>query len=250
MTFSIKSGALICALLLFVSTIGVEMANGQENSQSNEKTRTVSVSGEGKVAAEPDQATVQFSVVTRHEDPEAARAANAEASALALRQIRDAGVDEEDIEMQHLSLNPAREWDPEKRKHIDVGFEVNRSVSVEVDDLSLVPTLVARIVQSGANRIGGVQYGLSNDGEIRSEALSRAVANARAKARVMVAELGESLGRVISIHEQSVQVPMPVMRSLAMSPSAEKAADPNPEAYAPGSIEVTAQVSATFAIED
>jgi hypothetical protein len=35
-----------------------------------------------------------------------------------------------------------------------------------------------------------------------------------------------------------------------MSPSAEKAADPNPEAYAPGSIEVTAQVSATFAIED
>ncbi len=140
-----------------------------------------------------------------------------------------------------------REWDPDQRRNIEAGFEINRGVSVELDDLDLVPTVVARVVQSGANRIRSVGYGLSNDQEARANALSKAVENARFKATTMLSALNESIGKVLEIREESVRIPGPVMRGYAVA-AMEKTADPNPEAYAPGLIEITAQVVVTFEI--
>jgi uncharacterized protein YggE len=210
--------------------------------------RSISVTGIGEVATQPDLAKIRFSVVTRNIDPETARALNADASQEALDAIRSLEVSDDQIKLDHLSLSPVREWDPEQRKQIDIGFEVNRGVTVTLHDLDLVPTVVAEIVQSGANRIGGVQYEISNDQEARSEALSKAVMNARDKATVMVSTLDARLGKALEIREQSGNSPMPMTRSYAVS-ALEKASDSTPEAYSPGLIEIRAEVVVTFEIQ-
>ena len=64
----------------------------------------------------------------------------------------------------------------------------------------------------------------------------------------MLSALEESIGEVLEVREQSVHIPGPVMRGYAVA-AMEKAADPNPEAYAPGLIEITAQVVVTFEIQ-
>ena len=51
--------------------------------------RTISVSGEGIVRAEPDQATVRFGIVSRAEDPEEARRLNAAAAREAMNAVRE-----------------------------------------------------------------------------------------------------------------------------------------------------------------
>jgi uncharacterized protein YggE len=219
--------------------------------QSNEvmpKMRTVTATGSGRLLLPPDMATLTFSVVTRDESPEVARSANAEASRLALDSIRELGVEETDIRLEHLSLNPVREWDPETRKHIDRGFEVSRSVVVTLKDLDLVPTVVANVVQKGANRIGNIRYGLSTRQEHEREALSLAVADARARAATMVEGLDESVGRPVQVSEEIADRPVPVYRAEAML-AYDKGAEPTPEAYAPGEIEVRARVVVVFEIE-
>lgn len=236
------------AIAILSVTLLVATAADLSGQETTKHRRTVTVNGEGKVMAQPDLATVRFSVVTRDPDPEAARSRNAEASKKALETVRDVGIDDDDIKLEQLSLSPIREWDKDQRRHIEVGFEVNRSATVDIEKLDLVPTVVARVIQSGANRLNSVQYRLSNDAEMRSEALSKAVDNAREKATVMLSGLDERLGRVLELREQSVHIPTPMVRSFAMA-SAEKAADPTPEAYAPGQVEITAQVIAMFEIE-
>ncbi len=232
----------ITAQLVILSTLKVIAQD------TTDRSRVVSVTGEGKVTAPPDVATIHFNIVTRDADPENARSANAEASRKAINTIRDLGVQEDKIRLDQLSLNPVREWDPEQRRNIEAGFEINRGLSVELDDLDLVPTVVARVIQSGANRIRSVGYGLSNDQEARAHALSKAVENARFKATTMLGALNESIGKVLEIREESVRIPGPVMRGYAVA-AMEKTADPNPEAYAPGLIEITAQVVVTFEIQ-
>ena len=234
--------AILAAVLLFADASNL---SGQD---TRDQPRVISVTGKGKVTSPPDVATIRFNVVTRDADPETARAANAEASKQALNTIRNLGVDEDKIQLDHLSLAPLREWDQEKRRHIDIGFEVNRGVLVELDDLDLVPTVVAQIVQSGANRISRVGYSLSNDDEAQVNALARAVENARDKATVMLSALNESLGKVVEVREQSVHPPTPIVRAYAAT-AVEKSSDSSPEAYAPGLIEVTAQAVVTFEIQ-
>ncbi len=208
--------------------------------------RSVTVSGEGAAEAMPDQATVRFGVVTLADDPEVAREQNAEASAGAMNAVRELGIPEEDLQLETLRLQPRYDYDDGERELL--GYEAERRVRVEVDDLELVPTLVAEVVQQGANRLQGISYGLEDRAQTRNEALREAAQEARAKAEVLAQALDAEVSQVLQINEQGYEPPRPVMyQAMARAESADAA--PEPDAFAPGRIEVEARVQVTFALE-
>lgn len=209
--------------------------------------RTVTVRGEASRQVSPDQATVNFSIVTRSKDPNLARSLNAEAGARAIKSIKDAGVPEKSIRLENLMLTPAREWDPDTRKYVELGYDVTRSVHVVIDSLDLVPGVVVRVVESGANRLEGVRYGLKSDTEIRTSVLAEAVASAKRRAEAMVASLGGELGEVLTINEEGISVPVPYVGPERMM--VQKASADESEALPAGEIEVSANVSVTFSIK-
>jgi uncharacterized protein YggE len=223
-------------LLLSALTL-VSMAHAQDTADTP---RTISVSGEGTVSVEPDQATVRFGVVTQDDDAEVAREENAEVASRAMNTIRDLGIAERKIRMETLRLQPRREYNRETR-----GYEAVRQVVVEVDDLELLPTLVARIVQQGANRLDGISYGVADREAVRSEALAEAAQQAQAKAQLLAQTLGAQVGPPRQISEQSFDFPRPSFRVEAAAMAKSDAA-PEPDAYAAGEIEVTASVQVTF----
>lgn len=213
-------------------------------------TRRVTVQGEGIVRAEPDMATVHFGVVTRAQDPEAARQENAQAAKRALNAVRDLGVPERKIRMQQLRLQPAREYNPDTERWEEVGFEVTRELVVELDSLGRLPELVTRIVQQGANRLNRVDYDLQDRSALRNEALQEAIEDAEAKARLMAQTAGADVGNVLRIDEQSVDFPRPTIQLEEMARAASKdQAAPEPEAYAAGEIEVRAVVRVVYRLQ-
>src|SRR5690606_4407871 len=110
-------------------------------------------------------------------------------------------------------------------------------------------TIVARVVQEGANRLNNVSYELENRDVVRNLAMERALQNAQEKARLMASTLGHSAGRVLRISEQGMSMPFPILRDAAAAEGFAMAkAEPEPEAYAPGEIEVRATVEVTFAL--
>lgn len=205
--------------------------------------RSVSVTGEATVSVEPDRAELAFSVVTRHpDDPDEARRTNERGSAGALNALRALGIPEQSIQQRSLRLQPTREYDSERRVWRETGFEASRQLTVRFDSLELVPRAVAEVVSRGANRIDSLHYDVGDRSAARNEALAAAVAQAREKAGVMAEAAGAELGRVHSIAEDSFQFPRAMMRTEEVS----MAADSEPDAYAPGQIEVVARISAVF----
>ena len=211
--------------------------------------RTITVSGEGTARATPDEATVRFGIVTQAQTAEAAREQNAEASSSALNAAREL-VDEENIRLETLRLMPRYEYDRDDGERRLVGYVAERTAVVEVDDLEVLPRLVALVVERGANRLEGIQYDLADRAPVRREALREAAQDARDKAQVLAQSLGVGTGPVVQISEQSYDFPRPRF-DVAMAARAESAqqAAPEPDAYAPGEIEVTARVQVTFALE-
>lgn len=215
---------------------------------SGRPSRTVRVSGEGTVRVEPDQATIRFGVVTQAQDPEEAREQNAEAAKSALNAVRELGVPERKIRMETLRLEPVYEYDEQRRTREIVAYEAVRTMVVDLDDLEMLPTLVARVVQQGANRLLGVEYGLENRTQARNQALQEAVQDAQAKAELLANTLDEEIGQVVQIEEQNVDFPRPFIEMSARAVEQTQDAAPEPEAYAAGEIEVRALVQVVFAL--
>jgi uncharacterized protein YggE len=161
--------------------------------------------------------------------------------------VRALDIPEEKIKMEGLQLQPWREYNPKTRQYDEKGFEATRRVSVVLDDLEQLPTLVARVVQQGANRLQGINYELQDRESVRNDALREAAENARDKARLLAETLGARLGPVRMINEQSFSMPPMRVRSAEMTAMAAKAdAQPEPDAYAAGEMEVTASVQVSF----
>ena len=238
-----------CLLVLLL--LGFAFAPARVAAQPTpEMRRTVSVSGEGLIKVVPDMATIRFGVVTVDPNPETARRLNAEASADAMNVVRSLGVPERKIRLETLMLQPEREYNPETRQWIDRGYQATREVVVELEDLDRLPSLIAGVVQKGANRLNGIEYQLKNRSVARNDALREAVTSAREKAQLLTSALGAGLGRVMQIQEQSFDFPRPVFRAMMDSAMMSKAeAAPEPEAYAAGEMEVRANVMVVFELE-
>lgn len=220
-------------------------SHAQQNSSPTE--RTVRVTGEATVKAAPDHATVRFGIVSKAKTAEAARKQNAEAAKNAMNAVRDLGVAEEKMRMESLRLQPQREYNPQTKRHEEKGYEATRQVVVELNDLEQLPTLVTRVVQQGANRMEGVDYGLTDQSSVRDEALSKAAVTARDKAQLLATSLDGSLGSVQQITEEQFRFnePRPSFQ-MRSAKAADVEAAPEPDAFAAGEVEVTARVQVVF----
>lgn len=208
--------------------------------------RTITVSGEGKLDVEPDMAVVRFGIVTVAPDAETACRDNALAAGKAMEAARALIEDERKIKLESLRLAPARRYNPETRRHEEIGYEASREVSVRVLDLDRLPELIERVVADGANRLNGIQYDLQDRDSVRDSVLVRAMTQARHKAALMAKTLGVSVGAVVQIQEEGLQVPRPIL--MTREAGVAKADAAVPEAYAAGEMEVQASVRVVFEI--
>ena len=238
----------IPVLVLFAVLLTSGRAYAQEHDHPQEQIRRISVSGEGLVRVQPDMATVRFGVVTLADHPQEAQRLNTEAAARAMNAVRALGLEEKNIRLETLRLQPHREWSDEKRRYEEKGFEAVRQVVVQIDDLDKLPELISRVVQEGANRLNEIAYDVKDREVARNEALTEAVNNARDKARLIARTLGEEIGPVEQVNEQSFDYPRPIFRA-ELQDAAAKESLSDADAYAAGEIEVRVGVHTVFTIK-
>jgi uncharacterized protein YggE len=233
---------------ILVAIVTCVTFTGEVSAQT--EVRSVTVSGTGILRVLPDMATVRFGVVTVDDNPENARAMNAQAAGESMNAIRSLGVEDRKMRLDVLRLEPNQVYDENLRRYVEKGFKAVREVSVILEDMDLLPALIASVVEKGANRIQGISYGLTSKRDEENKALKLAVEDARQRAYVMVKTLGSELGQVLRITEQGVDVPQPVLQfERANMAQKTMASDATPEAYSSGEIEIRASVILVFAIE-
>jgi len=214
------------------------------SAQVVEAPRTISVTGEGRVAAPPDMATLQLGVNQTAETAGAALDATSQATAAVLARIEAAGIAPRDVQTSGLTLNPR--WDRrggDNGKMEVVGYDAANMLSVRVRDLSLLGGLLDAVVRDGANTFHGLTFGLANPEPLLDEAREKAVAEALRKARLLATAAGVELGPLQSLSEQGASGPRPPSMRMDM---AMEAAVP----VAEGEVELAVSVYLVFAIAD
>ena len=167
----------------------------------------ITVSGTGEVQAAPDIARVSLGVVTQNADAARASAENATKSAALVAAMKTLGVAEKDIQTTGYNINP--QYDYSTRKPGDnrppqiVGYQVSNTVRVTVRKIADVGRVVDAGVKAGANNADGIVFDLNDDTRARAQtdALKRAVANARSKADALAQAVNVAAFSLFSISE-------------------------------------------------
>jgi uncharacterized protein len=199
----------------------------------------ITVTGEGRVDAAPDMATVSLGVVTEGTTAAEAMAANTIQLAAVLEQLKMGGIEDRDIQTSGLSLNPnwqQTEADPTPRI---MGYQASNMLTVRVRKLDQLGAVLDKTISDGANSFNGLSFGLSDPEPAMNEARKRAVADAQGRARLLTQAAGLTLGPVVSISEGGgFGGPQPMYRMDAAAAS--------PVPVAAGEVSTVASVTMVF----
>jgi hypothetical protein len=196
------------------------------------------------VAAAPDAAEIVAGVVSEAPTAAAAVGANGAAMRQVLAALEELGVASKDVQTAQLELAPVHEpYDERTRRapHI-VGYRVSNRARVVVRDVEKLGAVLDRVVEAGANDLGGIAFTVAEPEPLLDQARQRAVADARRKAELYAEAAGVRLGRLLRVEESGQVIPLPMPRYGRM----EAAAD---VPVSPGEVEWTASVGLVYALE-
>ena len=222
------AGPLVLALVLAAATLP-----GSASSAAAEP-GGLTVVGTASVSSPPDQAELSFGVESQGQTARAALAANAAELRKVIAALRAAGAT--GLRTQSVSVSPRHNERSEPS-----GFVALNSVSATIEQLSKVGAVIDAAVEAGANQIYGPSLSAGDRAERYRQALTLAVAEARANAQVLAAAANVSLGRVTAIVE-GAGGPQPLPYA------ADKAAALESTPIEPGTQQTSASVTVTFSV--
>lgn len=207
------AGALLIAVLALGALAGAGLfrpaaASAQGTGVPGMRQVTVVGSGESRVA--PDMATVQIGVETVAPTTQEALAQNTAQAQAIIDQVKQLGVADKDIQTSGFNIYATYADDG----RTVTGYNVSNMVSVIIRDLAATGDLLDKVVQSGANRVYGVSFGVSDPKAAQAQARDAALADARARAEQLAKGSGAQIGVVLVITENigsGPVVPMPAM---------------------------------------
>lgn len=214
-------------------------------SADDEPPPQVNVTGSASLTAAPDRAVITLGIQARNPSLAAARDKVAKVAGEFLELCRKLGIPKKDVQTTGLTMRPEYRWNRDGQKQEFTGYFVQRSLTVELEDLELLGTLIEGAVDAGVNEVSPPRLDSSRRRELHREALAKAAEDARANAEVLATTLGATLGPVRSISAADMGVPpRPMQARVMMAESADAAAT-----YQAGDIRFAARVNVSFDLE-
>ena len=194
----------------------------------------ITVQGTASVASIPDRAELSFGVESQAQTAKSALAANAAEMRRVIAAVKAAGG--ADVKTQYVSLSPRLNSQNEVQ-----GYVATNAVSTTIKELAKAGAVIDAAVDAGANQVYGPSLSRGDQSGLYRQALKAAVANARASAQALAEASNLSLGRITAIVEGG-GAPQP------LAVAADKAMEAGSTPIEPGTQQVAAVVSVTFAV--
>ncbi|MCP3029416.1 SIMPL domain-containing protein [Halobacillus sp. A5] len=200
------------------------------------RNRVMTVSGTGKVKAQPDMVTIELGVMTEGRELREVQEDNARVMQQVIESIVKMGVPEESIQTVEYSVVPRYDYD--NGQQVFRGYQVTNRVSITIEDIPLTGAIVDSAVQSGANQVSGITFSVKNPDMLYQQALSEALRDAYGKAvtmaQAMRLQLDPSPIKVIERGEENA-VPLAKAGTFASATPIE-----------PGELQIEAAVEVQF----
>jgi len=158
---------------------------------------TMDVSGTGTVMVEADIVKISLGVSLIGRDLAETQQQMNQTVENVCNALMAQGVAEKDISTNYFYISPQYDYSGEVSQI--TGYSVNNSLSVVMESIDAVGTLIDAAFAAGANSFDSIEFSAKDDTEAQNRALELAVQNAMEKAKVIAAASGKQLGEIVLI---------------------------------------------------
>ncbi len=207
-----RKGLYSIGILVLIALLAVGVVAAQDGNASGDEgypVNTISVTGTGTAIGVPDIANVEIGVQVVNPSISVAFSQANTALEGVIAAIMNTGVVREDIRTTGLDVYAQESFGgpmPMTESGMaqdgpQLQYNVSNRVRVIVRDVANVENVLTAAVDSGANQIFGLSFGIEDQDALLQEARLNAVENARDNAEQLAAAVGAELGEVIIISE-------------------------------------------------
>jgi uncharacterized protein YggE len=199
---------------------------------------TIDVTGEGIVRVVPDEVTINIRVENTGENTKTLKEQNDATVSEVLKFLKKMDIADKDVRTEYMNLG--KNYDYNSKTYT---FSANQSLSVKLRDLKKYEAVMKGLIDTGINRIDGVNFSSSKEETLKSEARKKAVENAQMKAKEYASVLNQTVGKAVSISEfGNSDRPQP-MYKMAMMDSSSGGSE---QTISLGEMEIRTSVNVSF----
>ncbi len=199
---------------------------------------TIDVTGEGIVKVVPDEVTINIRVENTGENTQVLKKQNDAIISEVLKFLKQMKIADKDVRTEYMNLT--KNYDYNSKTYT---FAANQSLSVKLRDMDKYEQVINGLLETGINRIDGIEFSSSNKEALESQARKEAVENAQMKAREYASVLNQTVGKAISISEfRNSAGPQPMMYKMARDSSSGG----QDQTIALGEMEIRTTVNVSF----
>ncbi len=203
---------------------------------------TIDVSGIGIVRVVPDEVTINIRVENTGENTKDLKQQNDATVNQVLKFLKKMNISDKDVQTEYMNLT--KNYDYNSKTYT---FAANQAISIKLRDLKKYENLMNGLLDTGINRIDGVEFSSSNKDALESQARKKAVENAKMKATEYVSVLNQNVGKAVSISEfrnSGEPRPMYKMAMAEMDSSGSQS-----QSIALGEMEIQTTVNVSFLLQ-
>ena len=227
---------------------GSTVLEGIEGINISSQQAGISVSGQGKVTAVPDIATLRLGIEAQEASVAEAQTQAAEAMDKVMTALTESGVAEKDIQTQYFNIRQVTKWDRVTEEETVIGYRVTNMVTAKIRDIDKVGVIIDAVAEVGGDltRIDSIGFSIDDPSDYHEEARQEAMADAEAKAEQLAELAGVTLGKATYVSE-GISYPIYPRGMIEMS-AAPMAGPETP--ISPGEMEISLTVQVAYAILD
>ena len=207
---------------------------------------SVTVEGNAEISIVPDRASLNLAVELNGRNLSAMTTRVAETIDAFLAITDGLSISRNDVMTSGVNINPRYRYENKTGRRIFDGYNVSRSIQVDLKNIDPLGSIIERSTAQGINNIAAPIFRFSQEDQVIQSLHTLAVQDAMKRAEALVDPLNASLGKALKIDassNQSISPPMMEMRALDMNSSLAE------QSYSIGQINYSQSVLATFEIE-
>lgn len=162
----------------------------------------IAVNGTGEVRVSADTAIISLGVNARDKDVLKAQQKVNETIAAIRKALIEQDVKEENINTDFINIYPIYDYSSDQEQL--AAYNASSTLAIKVTDMESVGALIDVCFAAGANTLNGISFSASDTEEAKTEAMKKAVADAKKKAEILAGASGMKITGIEIITEGGV----------------------------------------------
>ena len=162
----------------------------------------ITANGTGEVRVSADTAIISLGVNARDKDVLKAQQRVNETIAAIRTALIEQGVKEENINTDFINIYPLYDYSNDQEQL--AAYNASSTLAIKVTDMESVGSLIDVCFAAGANTLNGISFSASDTEEAKTEAMKKAVTDAKKKAEILAEASGLKIIGIEIISEGGV----------------------------------------------